>query len=86
MKPNEFKVFAVFIMILIVILVIVVSFTGCNSGWSVAGHDITPKDTSNTVFIEILDQDSVMHWYAKIYNGENWCYNHSQYEMVKVEK
>ena len=60
--------------------------SGCSQGWSVGGIQITPQDTiKNTVFIEIMAHDSVEHWYAnKIYSGENWCYNHNQYETVEI--
>jgi hypothetical protein len=40
MKPNEFKVFAGFMFLLICILIITVIFSGCESGWSIAGWEI----------------------------------------------
>ena len=40
MKPNEFKVFAVFILVLLGILMITVILSGCDSGWSIGGWDI----------------------------------------------
>ena len=40
MKPNEFKVFAVFMILLLGILVITVAFSGCESGWTIAGWEI----------------------------------------------
>jgi hypothetical protein len=56
----------------------------CSSGWSVGGYELTPADTTrNTVFIEIMDTDSVVHYY---YNGvyeTNWCWLHEQFEDVK---
>lgn len=56
----------------------------CSSGWSVGGYELTPADTTkNTVFIEIMDTDSVVHYY---YNGlyeTNWCWMHQQFEDVK---
>ena len=59
---------------------------GCSQGWSVGGVQITPQDTVvNTVFIEIIAHDSVEHSYAnKIYNGENWCHLHDEWEHVEV--
>jgi len=38
----------------------------------------------NTVFTEIVDQDSVTHWYRNLYEGENWCYLHSMTEEVRI--
>ena len=56
----------------------------CSSGWSVGGYELTPADTTNnTVFIEIMGTDSVVHYY---YNGlyeTNWCWMHQQFEDVK---
>lgn len=61
----------------------------CSAGWSVGGYQLTPADTSkvnNTVFIEIIAQDSTLHWYANtIYSGDNWCHLHDKWEEVKVK-
>ena len=59
----------------------------CSSGWSVASYELTPLDTArNTIFIEIMSQDSTQHWYLKsIYNGSNWCHLHSSWEEVRVQ-
>ena len=61
--------------------------SSCSSGWSVAGYELTPQDTSrNTVFIEIVSSDSVSHWYSdKINHGDNWCYRHSIWENVRIK-
>ena len=40
MKPNEFKVFVGLMILLMAILCIVSLFTGCDSGWSIAGWEI----------------------------------------------
>ena len=60
---------------------------GCSQGWSVGGVQITPQDTViNTAFIEIISHDSTQHWYAnKIYNGDNWCHLHDEWEYVEVK-
>ena len=62
------------------------SIMSCSQGWAIAGVEITPSDTTkNTVFIEIIDADSVEHWYhGKIYSDDNWCYKHEQYENVEA--
>jgi hypothetical protein len=66
------------------IFLLFITITGCGTGWSVGGYQITPQDTvSNTVFIEIMGTDSVVHYY---YNGlyeTNWCWMHQQFEDVK---
>ncbi len=67
-----------------ILLLLNLANVSCSSGWSVGGYELTPADTTgNTVFIEIMDTDSVIHYY---YNGiyeTNWCWIHEQYEDVK---
>ena len=61
--------------------------SSCSSGWSVANYELTPQDTTtNTVFIEIISSDSVSHWYSdRINHGDNWCYRHSEWEIVRIK-
>jgi len=61
--------------------------TNCSPGWSIAGYEINPSDTTkNTVYIEIMAHDSTQHWYVdKIRHGDNWCFLHNQWEDVKVQ-
>ena len=63
------------------------SMMSCSQGWKIAGLKITPSDTTkNTVFIEIIDTDSVEHWYhGRIHSDGNWCYKHEQYEYVEAK-
>ena len=58
--------------------------SGCSQGWKVGGIQLTPQDTvTNTVFIEIMDVDSNMHYYhGRIYSESNWCWKHNQFEDV----
>ena len=58
--------------------------SGCSQGWSVANLELTPQDTvTNTVFIEVMGTDSVLHYYhGKVYETSNWCWVHHQYEDV----
>ena len=71
----------------VITILLLISFVGCSQGWSVAGVQITPQDTViNTAFIEIISHDSTQHWYAnKIYNGDNWCHLHDEWEYVEVK-
>ena len=56
----------------------------CSSGWSVGGYELTPADTTKpSVFIEIMDTDSVIHYYHHNVYETNWCWIHHQYEDVK---
>ena len=57
---------------------------GCSHGWSVGGYEITPQDTvTNTVFIEVMGIDSVLHYYhGRVYETSNWCWIHHQFEDV----
>ena len=71
----------------VITIMLLTSFLGCSQGWSVGGVVITPQDTvSNTVFIEIMDADSVVHYYhGTVYTKSNWCWRHHQFEDVAHE-
>jgi len=75
------------LLIRVMIFLLFITMTGCGRGWSVAGYQITPQDTvSNTVFIEIMGTDSVVHYYhGKVYTESNWCWKHHQFEDVSHE-
>ena len=60
-----------------------ITCSGCNSGWSVGGYQLT--DADSTVFHHIKDHTDEVHWYRKIIEGENWCYKHETYENVEVK-
>jgi hypothetical protein len=63
-----------------------VLIASCTSGWSIAGYELTPSDTMNTVFIEIIDTDSTVHWYhGRVNETSNWCYMHDEWEDVRVK-
>ena len=66
---------------------IFLSFTGCgNQGWIIANIPLDQETNTNTVFIEIVDSDSVIHWYhGRIYEESNYCYRHQNYEDVKIK-
>tara|TARA_Y100001938_G_scaffold133693_1_gene193328 strand:+ start:353 stop:586 length:234 start_codon:yes stop_codon:yes gene_type:complete len=68
-------------------LMLLTSLLGCSHGWSVGGVVLTPQDTvSNTVFIELMGADSVLHYYhGKVYNQSNWCWLHHQFEDITVK-
>ena len=69
----------------VITIVLLTSFLGCGQGWSVGGVVLTPQDTvSNTVFIEIMGADSVVHYYhGRVYTKSNWCWLHSQFEDIE---
>ena len=71
----------------VITILLLTSFLGCGQGWSVGGVVLTPQDTvQNTVFIEIVDADSNMHYYhGKIYTKSNWCWLHHQFEDIAHE-
>ncbi len=75
------------LLVRVMIFLLFITITGCGTGWSVGGYQVTPQDTvSNTVFIEIMGADSVMHYYhGKIYTKSNWCWVHHQFEDVTNE-
>jgi len=67
--------------------ILLTSFLGCSQGWSVGGVALTPQDTvSNTVFIELMGADSVLHYYhGRVYTQSNWCWLHHQFEDIEHE-
>ena len=69
----------------VITILLLTSFLGCSQGWSVGGVVITPQDTvSNTVFIEIMGADSVVHYYhGRVYTKSNWCWLHNQFEDIE---
>tara|TARA_R100000231_G_scaffold60768_1_gene49540 strand:+ start:4723 stop:4956 length:234 start_codon:yes stop_codon:yes gene_type:complete len=71
----------------VITILLLTSFLGCSQGWSVGGVVLTPQDTvQNTVFIEIMDADSNMHYYhGNIYSTQNWCWLHHQFEDIAHE-
>ena len=56
-------------------------------GWIVGNIPLTPSDTvTNSVFIEIVDVDSVTHWYYGCFSDHsNWCYRHDTWEDISNE-
>ena len=60
--------------------------TSC-SGWSVMGYAIDEgQENKPSVLSTITDQDGVEHFYnGAIHSGDNWCYNHNQYEKVEIK-
>ena len=58
---------------------------GCNAnGWAIAGYELNPSDSSN-IFVSLYDQDSTQHSYKRpvALGGDNWCYKHELWEMVR---
>ena len=74
------------ILVRVIALMLITSFLGCSQGWSVGGVALTPQDTvTNTVFIEVVGADSSIHYYHnRIYQSQNWCWIHHQFEDVQL--
>ena len=71
-----------------IFLLSILTIQSCGGrGWVVANVPLTPQDTvTNTVFIEIVDADSVVHWFhGSISDYSNWCYRHERWEEVRVK-
>ncbi len=69
-------------------LMIFLLLTSCTSqGWIVGNLPVTPSDTvTNSVFIEVMDVDSTIHWYhGRISDHSNWCYKHDIWEDIRNE-
>ncbi len=65
-------------------LLIMSGIPSCSQGWIVGNIPLTPQDTvTNTVFIEVMGIDSVLHYYhGRVYEESNWCWIHHQLEDV----
>ena len=60
--------------------------TSC-SGWSVMGYSLDEEqENKSKVLSTITDNKGIEHFYnGAIHSGENWCYNHNQYETVEIK-
>ena len=58
-----------------------------NQGWIVANIPIGEEEKFiNTVFIEIIDADSITHlFHGRLSDYTNWCYLHNDWEKVEVK-
>lgn len=72
---------------ILTVLIISLFLINCNQGWSIGEIQLTPSDTlTNTVFIEIADADSIVHWFhGTISDNNNWCYKHQRIEEVIIK-
>jgi hypothetical protein len=71
-----------------IFLLSILTIKSCGSrGCIVANVPLSPQDTlTNTVFTEIMDVDSVVHWFhGNITEYNNWCYKHQRLEEVKIQ-
>ena len=73
----------------LLVQVIILAFTtlmlsSCSNGWSVGNLDINAEDSMYT-FVEVLDQDSISHFYSDHvrFNKDMWCFTHNQWEVVR---
>ena len=66
---------------------VIASFLMSCSGWSIMGYSIDEnQEEKSRVLSTITDKDGVEHFYnGSIHSGENWCYNHNQYETVEIK-
>tara|TARA_R100000781_G_C4080756_1_gene127631 strand:+ start:3326 stop:3604 length:279 start_codon:yes stop_codon:yes gene_type:complete len=88
MKKSEVVLLGGWLCFLLFILLIITTVTGCKSGWSVGGLDISPSDSISIEYLVITDQDSIQHLYRPsvlegIVVGDNYCYKHNVWEDVR---
>jgi len=84
LKSNEKKLLFWWLVMLLMILGIITTVSGCNSGLSVGGLEISPSDSVEISYLVIIDQDSSQHWYRpSIEIGDNYCYKHHSWEDVR---
>ena len=60
--------------------------TSC-SGWSIMGYSLDEEQENKLrVLSTITDNKGIEHFYnGAIHSGQNWCYNHNQYETVEIK-
>ena len=76
------EILKLLVRVMIFLLSIIIIQSCGSNGWIIASIPLTPQDTvTNTVFIEIMDADSTIHWV--------WCtaiivigYRHQRLEEV----
>ena len=73
-------ILAIFLLLFLLLVPI-----GCNGGWVIAGWEVTPSDSSHHIFVSLFDQDSTQHSYKRPVHldGDNWCYKHDIWEVVR---
>ena len=58
------------------------------SGFLGNGTPVNPifhaGEVSDTIFEEIEDQDSVVHWFLDLQEGDKYCWYHMEYENLKI--
>jgi len=81
------EILKLLVRVMIFLLSIIIIQSCGSNGWIIASIPVTPQDTvTNTVFIEIVDADSSVHWFhGSISIDGNWCYKHQRMEEVKVK-
>jgi hypothetical protein len=81
------EILKLLVRVMIFLLSIIIIQSCGSNGWIIASIPVTPQDTvTNTVFIEIMDVDSTVHWFhGNISDYSNWCYRHQRLEEVIVQ-
>jgi len=80
---NDMKFYICTYIVFLLSMIIATFFISCSNS-SLLGNQVAPDSTHySTIFSEIVDQDSVVHWYTDLYEGTNWCYYHHKYEDIK---
>lgn len=66
-----------------IFLLITLINVNCTTGFTSNYVDVE-CEKDNTVFIEIVDVDSVVHYYHnRVYDTFNWCWLHNRYEDLE---
>ena len=80
---KEFKFYLATYTVFLICIFIAIFFTSCSNS-NLLSSSVKPDSTHySTIFNEVIDQDSSIHWYTKLYDGTHWCYYHHQYEEVR---
>jgi|TARA_R100000781_G_C3972797_1_gene90749 hypothetical protein len=41
-------------------------------------------EVTNTIFEEVTAQDSVVHWFLDLKEGQKYCWHHMEYENLRI--
>jgi hypothetical protein len=87
LRENAKKEARYYILIYVLFLMsifILTLLSSCKSGTILEPQVYPDSIRYASVFNEIVDTDSSVHWYSRIYEGSGWCYYHHRYEEIKI--
>ena len=81
---KDIKYYILIYALFLISIFVLTLFSSCKSGTILEPKVYPDSIRYASVFNEIVDQDSSVHWYSRIYEGSGWCYYHHQYEEIRL--